>query len=374
MYWILLLGLGLFSLLSALLIQKLWKKRLNVTLQFQDSYIYENEDSALREIVANDKWLPLPALEVRISMSRFLSFIGEATDNSGVSDQTYKRDVFALSFRQQITRTLPFTATKRGYYELQQADARAYDFFFRDVGYHSFPQNTALYVYPSQVDARRLDIVCTAITGTVLVQNALFPDPFEFSGIREYQPTDPMNRINWKASSRMSDVMVNQFDSTTNLDLTLVFDLEDSHIWKNDSLLEETIRITSSLAARLVRARMPLMVFGNAALHKEEKSGLFRVDLPAGAARMAELNQRLARIEGASMSCLSLLSAIEPLAKNEQLIVLISKNTDKEIVAQVSRLATPARPLLWIIPINPATERPPITLPSVRTIFWEVQK
>ncbi|MCM1106897.1 MAG: DUF58 domain-containing protein [Blautia sp.] len=374
MYWILLLGLGLFSLLSALLIQKLWKKRLNVTLQFQDSYIYENEDSALREIVANDKWLPLPALEVRISMSRFLSFIGEATDNSGVSDQTYKRDVFSLSFRQQITRTLPFTATKRGYYELQQADARAYDFFFRDVGYHSFPQNTALYVYPSQVDARRLDIVCTAITGTVLVQNALFPDPFEFSGIREYQPTDPMNRINWKASSRMGDVMVNQFDSTTNLDLTLVFDLEDSHIWKNDSLLEETIRITSSLAARLVHARMPLMVFGNAALHKEEEGGLFRVDLPAGAARMAELNQRLARIEGASMTCLSLLSAIEPMAKNEQLIVFISKNTDKEIVAQVSHLATPARPLLWIIPINPATERPPITLPSVRTIFWEVQK
>ena len=245
MYWILLLGLALAWGLQSFLIHQLWRNGLEVELSFRDRYIYEGDTSVLREIVVNDKWLPLPALEVRIAMSSSLGFTGAAAENSGVSDQTYKRDVFSFLFHQKITRSLTFVGKKRGYYEIRQADIKSYDFFYNHLGYAQFPVHTVLYVYPAQVDARRLDIVCTAISGSVLVQNQLFPDPFEFAGIREYQPTDPLNRMNWKASMRMGTYMVNQFDSTTNLDLTLIFDVEDSHIWKADTLVEEPIRIVS---------------------------------------------------------------------------------------------------------------------------------
>lgn len=372
MYWILLLGLALAWGLQAFLIHHMWRRGLTVQLQFCDRYIYEGDSSRLQETVINDKWLPLPALEVRLSMSKNLAFTGEASDNSGVSDQTYKRDVFSFLFHQQVTRTLSFTGKKRGCYEINQADLKAYDFFFRTLGYGVVPQKTMLYVYPAQVDTKRLDIITTAISGTVLVQNQLFPDPFEFSGIRGYQPTDPMNRMNWKASIRMGSLMVNQFDSTTNLDLILVFDVEDSHILKEDILLEETIRIVSSLAARLVAARMPVELYGNASVSPEKKER-FSMHLPANASHMAKLNQQLACIDGYTISCTKLLDSLDLTANAEQMMVFISKNTDDEIVQKIGSLASAASPVLWVVPISPYTGQPSITLPFVRTFYWEVK-
>lgn len=304
MYWILLLGLALAWGLQTFLIHHMWRRGLTVRLQFCERYIYEGDSSVLQEVVINDKWLPLPALEVRIAMSRHLAFTGK----------------------------------KRGCYEIKQADLKAYDFFFRTLDYGVISQDTMLYVYPAQVDTRRLDIITTAISGTILVQNQLFPDPFEFAWIREYQPTDPMNRMNWKA----------------------------------EALVEETIRIVSSLAARLVAARMPIELYGNAAVVPEKK-GLFAMHLPANASHIAKLNQQLACIGGYTMPCTELLESFDSTANTEQMMVFISKNTDDEIVQKIGSLASAATPVLWVIPKSPYTEQPAITLPFVRTLFWEVE-
>ena len=304
MYWILLLGLALAWGLQTFLIHHMWRRGLTVRLQFCERYIYEGDSSVLQEVVINDKWLPLPALEVRIAMSRHLAFTGK----------------------------------KRGCYEIKQADLKAYDFFFRTLDYGVISQDTMLYVYPAQVDTRRLDIITTAISGTILVQNQLFPDPFEFARIREYQPTDPMNRMNWKA----------------------------------EALVEETIRIVSSLAARLVAARMPVELYGNAAVVPEKK-GLFAMHLPANASHIAKLNQQLACICGYTMPCTELLESFDSTANTEQMMVFISKNTDDEIVQKIGSLASAASPVLWVIPKSPYTEQPAITMPFVRTLFWEVE-
>lgn len=304
MYWILLLGLALAWGLQTFLIHHMWRRWLTVRLQFCERYIYEGDSSVLQEVVINDKWLPLPALEVRIAMSRHLAFTGK----------------------------------KRSCYKIKQADLKAYDFFFRTLDYGVISQDTMLYVYPAQVDTRRLNIITTAISGTILVQNQLFPDPFEFAGIREYQPTDPMNRMNWKA----------------------------------EALVEETIRIVSSLAARLVAARMPIELYGNAAVVPEKK-GLFAMHLPANASHIAKLNQQLACIGGYTMPCTELLESFDSTANTEQMMVFISKNTDDEIVQKIGSLASAATPVLWVIPKSPYTEQPAITLPFVRTLFWEVE-
>lgn len=372
MYWILLLGLCLALILQVFLIRMLWKRGLSVHLRFGDRFVYEGDSSTLREIIVNNKWLPLPALEVRIAMDKNLVFTGEAALNSGITDRTYKRDVFSLLFHQKITRTLTFTAKKRGCYPLKEADVKACDFFYRPLRYENFGQNTMLYVYPAQVDSRRLSIITTAISGSRLVQNHLFPDPFEFSGIREYQPTDPMNRINWKATMRTGTTLVNQFDSTTNLDLSIIFDVEDTRIMKEDTLVEETIRIVSSLAARLVAARMPVSLYGNAHV-SDGKRELFRMQLPAGVSRMAQLNQKLACIDGSVMSFSDMLSAMDLPKHSRQMHVVISKNTNPDIVKSIGVLASSAAPVLWVVPKLSYTKEPEICLPFVQVFFWEVK-
>lgn len=368
MYLILLLGLLLVLTLQRVLTQKLWKRGLGVTLHFRDPYIYEGDSSVLQEIVVNDKSLPLPALEVRLSMSPYLVFTGEAKSNSGVSDQTYKRDVFSFLFHQQVTRSLSFRGIRRGCYHIRQSDVKAYDFFYRDCGYACYPQDTMLYIYPAQVDSRRIDTICTAISGSVLVQNSLFPDPFEFCGIREYVPGDPMNRINWKASARMNQTMVNQFDSTTNLDLAVVFDLEDSRILKENALVEETIRIAASLTTRLIRQRMSVSLYSNASI--PDVDGIYHREIPAETGQIAQLNQQLACIDGVTSSAAKLLTSLS--LATEQLMVLISKNVSEDILEAIRALADASHPVLWVIPRHPANEDPLPELPYVRTLVWEV--
>lgn len=107
MWALLLLPIVLLVLYFAqrLLFRRLWDKNLTVQISFDRDYIFCGEEANLVETIVNNKYLPLPVLEVGFDMSRWVVFQDE--ENSTVSDMTYRRDVFTASVRQRITRTLP---------------------------------------------------------------------------------------------------------------------------------------------------------------------------------------------------------------------------------------------------------------------------
>lgn len=370
---LLLVGVFLAWYPQKILYRKYWKKGLSVRVEFQDSYIYEGDSSAMKEIVANDKILPLPILEVRLAMSRNLEFQKDARTNTSVTDQSYKRDIFSFLFRQQITRTLGFVGKKRGYYQITDANVVGYDFLLGSGYYADFPQQAGIYVYPRQVDTGRIHLICRAVSGMVLSRNRLYPDPFEFSGIREYRKEDPMNRINWKASARCGELMVNQFDATTNITVTVILDVEDRNILKYENLVEESISITSSLVGKLVAAKMDVRVVSNAVDDAAESA--FSQRLPAGAGKTAELNQKLA--------CLDIRREVSPIeeqiraeAQHERsghTYVLISKNKRREVQEALRALAGSDNQVLWVIPIDPADEQGDLQDRKITMMYWEVE-
>ena len=372
MYILLLLGVFVLWRLQAYLFRRYWDKDLSVTLAFADTHVYEGDRSILKEVVVNDKRMPIPAVHIRLIVPRNLIFEGEAKANSTISDQNYKRDIFSFLGRQQITRSLPFTATRRGYYELTSVDMVGSDYFFHEGNYRSLPQKTGLYVFPRQISTSQVQLICKEISGTVLAQNRLHPDPFEFSGIRDYEKTDPMNHVNWKASARMGSLMVNQYDSTTNINVTVLLDVEDSHILRHEPLVEEGIRIVSSLAGRMVRQKMPLTVKCNGMRHgQEEPISLY---LPAGGSRMMDLNQELACIDSDRLAYsgeVLLQRTVEEKASGLTFI-LISQNTTREMKAQAARLAANDNQILWLLPFFRDEEPEEFTLPGVRVLRWEV--
>lgn len=371
---LLLLGLVFAFFLQRIIYEKNWKKGLDVALKFQDSWIYEGERSALKEVVKNDKLLPIPALEVGIAMSRNLRFDREAEANSNVTDQSYKRDIFSFLFHQQITRTLPFEARKRGVYEIENARVVAYDLFFKNSYYEEYAQQTSIYVYPRQVDTRRIQMVCRALSGMILSRNRLYEDPFEFAGIREYRKEDPMNRINWKTSARMGKLMVNQFDATTNIEVAILLDLEEDKILKEEKLIEESIRIASSLAGRLVKSRMEVWVKSNA-MDEEEKEKL-EVYLAAGAGRCAVLNQKLACIKSEEKAGSGIKFLLEETKKENtgQTYVVISKNQGSEMQKALKSLSGGKNPVLWVVPFESDTKLSVTSKHLISVIGWEVNR
>ncbi len=377
MFLLLIACVFLVYILQRIVYRNYWSRGLSVRADFEDAYSYEGETSILREEISNDKLLPLPALEVRLSMSRNLEFSGEARENSNITDQSYKRDVFSLLFHQKIIHRLPFQCVRRGFYEITKVEVVGYDLFFRGGHYLESSQHTQIYVYPAQVDVRRIRLVCQTITGMILVQNRLYPDPFEFSGIREYLPTDPMNRINWKASARSGSLMVNQFDSTTSIQVRVILDVEDSNILRYESLTEEAIRIASSLAARMVREKMELTLVSNGVYanpdHGFAEEELFW-NLKAGAGRISDLNRML--------SCIDTARALPPVSEvlekeisgrpNGRIYVLISKNQEDRVMEKLRLLAGEGNEILWIVPMSVTMNLLYREAPGIRLMKWEV--
>ena len=223
-------ALGILLLLAALLFlqsflyDRLWSKGLEVKVSFQEEYAVEDDTALLAEVVVNDKLLPLPVVEIDFHMDKGLRFSDEA--NTAVSDRSYRRDVFALGARQKITRTLEFRCARRGYYAIGQAglDVRSLLLSKKYVG--APPQSTDFYVLPRPVPTQRIQIPFSQIMGSVLSRKKVYDDPFEFAGLREYTKSDPMKYINWKATAKTGNMLVNIHESTLSQKVAVLLDLE----------------------------------------------------------------------------------------------------------------------------------------------------
>ena len=252
-------ALGILLLLAALyvlqvvLYDRLWGKGLEVKTSFQEEYATEDDTAALTEVVVNDKFLPLPVVEIDFHMGKGLRFTDEA--NTAVSDYTYRRDVFALGPRQKITRTLEFRCARRGYYRIDQAglDVRSLLLTKKYVG--STPQATDFYVLPRLVSTQRIQIPFSQIMGNLTSRKKVYDDPFAFAGLRGYVRGDPMKYINWKATAKTGQLLVNLHESTLSQKVAVVLDLEGLGVQQADLLNEEAVRIACTLCVRLLHAQ-----------------------------------------------------------------------------------------------------------------------
>lgn len=79
----------------------------------------------------------------------------------------------------------------------------------------------------------------------------------DFMNIREYQPSDDMRRINWKASARVDGLLTNEFEGERSSDVVIVLDAREVSALgpPATSLLDHSIRATASLAAKMLANR-----------------------------------------------------------------------------------------------------------------------
>lgn len=249
-----LIGLLIVSYLWDFYVRKNWSKHLIGKLSIEKPSLYAGQDNVLTEVIENRKWLPLPVLEVGFSTDRSLLF--ESMENTSVSDNNYKRDIFSLMGRQRITRHLKMRCSKRGYYQIPKIQMNSYSYFFHKQYIEEVKADVNFYVYPRRVDVSQIVLGCEGMLGSLQCAKRIYEDPFAFQGIRQYTTTDPMKHVNWKASARTGQLMVNTFESTKTEQVMLFLDISDRGVLKQTPLVEELISVAGSLSQRLIKAGM----------------------------------------------------------------------------------------------------------------------
>ena len=287
------LALFILYLTQRPLYMRIWDRDLNAAVTYSRETAVEGEDAALVEVVVNNKKLPLPALTVKFQTSRKLLF--HDSQNSAVTDLYYRSDIFSLGSREKITRTLPFTCTHRGYYTITQMALTCTDLLYIEKFSKLQDNFTQLYVYPRYVDIRRLLIPFNQLYGSLLTRRRFMEDPFEFRGIREYQPFDPMRSINWKAYARTQELKVNLYENTASQEVCIYLDLENFGYANHYDIMEENIRLAATFSDMFIAKGIPVSLKTNGC---DCTSALpVCVDGGTGAGHQTRMLQSLARID-----------------------------------------------------------------------------
>lgn len=271
----------------------LWLKQLKVVFSFSKGYIFQGEQGELQEIIENKKRLPLAMLKVKFKADRRLDFGFER--GSRITDQYYRYDVFRVGGGERVTRTLKFKGTKRGYYVIDGADLLAADLFLTVNFIASANIHAEVYVYPKPWDSEEFRRALTRLNGEILVRNNLLEDPFEYRGIREYQPFDSMRTINWKATAKTGDLKVNLKNYTSLKFVRIFFNLQDDGILKKEDCVEAAISIVAGLCAGFLSQGLQVSCYGNG---MDIETGQYvSISPKAGDGQMDTVYRTLARID-----------------------------------------------------------------------------
>ncbi len=327
----------------------LWKEGLNVSIGFKNSIVREDGENELIEIISNDKFLPLPVIQVKFAITRTFEF--KRRDNSAVTDHYYRNDFFSLSPYRKITRIYGFKCRKRGFYSLNGLDIICKDLFLTGKMLKSLKPEASVCVLPRRLKPDEIPASVKDFIGEIVDNVKRNEDPFEFAGIREYQPYDPMNRINWKAGAASQRLMVNRYDTTVMRRVVIYLNAECHIKWHEEDFVEEEIRLAASLTDRFIRDHIPVAMYSNGC---DCISGeVLRVEAGADAAHLANIERSLARLDSKVIKgdFVQLFSELmEDKRYDGTECVIISNYRKQDLVDAYDKLKDKGIGVSWIIP------------------------
>ena len=100
--------------------------------------------------------------------------------------------------------------------------------------------------------------------GTVERNKYLYEDHFMFRGIREYQSYDSMNQVNWTATAKSGQLMVNQYNESTCQQVCILLNVEPEGMIPKEKLSEESISIAAGLAQMFIEQGIQVSLLSNA--------------------------------------------------------------------------------------------------------------
>ncbi len=351
---VLILAICLFSLfeLQRIVYRRYWSHGLKLKIEFDKQIVMEGDKNCLTEEVYNKKKLPLPVLHVKFCAPR--SFIFEKEESTNITDHFYRDDKITMSAWQKVTRTLPFICNKRGCYTLYDASLVSSDLLLTDQFIKKQKLFNVIKVYPSRLPTDQFIVIYQSILEDIIVKKALNEDPFEFNGMRDYQPYDSMRDVNWKASARNMCLLVNKHNPvSSNNKLIFCLNVSDEMNRIRQDLIESAIRITASLSERFISDRISVGLETNA---RDYFTGE-RIMEKAGATEnhMNTLDYNFAHID-LTKKCYDFIAVLKDVFAHEKpgnnVFVVVSPSLDPSCLEYCKSLRSIGYNIVFIVPIH----------------------
>jgi uncharacterized protein (DUF58 family) len=211
------------------------------------------EDDVLRAEIELDTTRPVARLDVALVLPAGIELV-EGENPFAVS----------LGYDGERTVELGLRCARWGAYDLGELRLRARDRLGLLVWETRVDRRLLLKVYPRAETLRELvrPRRTQVFAGNEVAREK--GDGLEFADLRAFSPGDRVRAINWRASARRDELVVNVFHPERNTDVILFLDSFAEARAGGHSTLDEAVRATATLAGRYLerRDRVGVVTFG----------------------------------------------------------------------------------------------------------------
>jgi len=312
----------LLVLLEAYAYKRLWNKGLSYSIKFSAKEAFEGDALYLREELTNKKTLPLPWVYAKMRTPANLTFV-DASGQRITQDDAMGSLYSIMSFAATRRRT-KVICRKRGVYSIRNISLSVSNLLHTQRYSKELRANNELLVFPKILeDFGDISLLYRHMDSVVLTNRIINPDPFEFKGIRDYQPTDPLKHVNFRASAISQKLMVNIHEPTCAQRMVLVLNLEEYAYRSDPELYEQSIRLCATLAEHYIGMEVGVAFVTNG----KDGTTAEALSLPIGASsgHLYKIFECLARI-GLSFKSPPMAEYVSRLTDREQMYVFISPN------------------------------------------------
>ena len=201
--------------------------------------------------LSNEKLLPLIWVDIQDTFPQGLDLPGAVLRGSNTDVTKQHTITTSLLPYQKASWKYSLRCNSRGYHRIGPARLRSGDIFGFSASETRMSEVDYLLVYPRIVDLGRLVFSEEHPLGDTKGINPLFQDTTRFVRQRDYQPTDPMKHIDWKATARKMRLQTKVFEPVVSLNVLIAMNATTSeHAWQgsNRRHFERAVTAAASVA------------------------------------------------------------------------------------------------------------------------------
>jgi uncharacterized protein (DUF58 family) len=248
------LGFVLALICGGALLWSRWAlRRLVYERVIPENRAFPGEEIAVTLRITNGKPLPLSWIEVRDTFPEAMTG-GVAADDFysiGQPDRVGFDWRTSVGAHQKVSRAFGLRAPERGVYKLGPATLRSGDPLGMFPEERTDEPSDRIIVYPRTVDLGETLLPSRRPYGDSRGGLRVYEDPSRIAGLRDYQPSDPLRRIDWNATARLGKLQSRVYDPSSSRHLLVCLNTATmAPAWAGyiPELFERSITVAASLA------------------------------------------------------------------------------------------------------------------------------
>ncbi len=286
--------------------------------------------------IENDQPFPLPWLKVSIKCPKELEYAGRGIKDIG--KHVLYEQVITVGWFERISQRFDIICTGRGEYFFGPVIIRIADPFGFAEGKKTIHVQERLLVYPRLVELQgKLPLAVTPF-GKQGTFSWIFEDPSRFRGIREYVPSDPFSRIEWKATARTGKLHTRVLEASFVSDLKIIVNISTGkHSWSLDrSLLEKNLVTAASIIHHCNESKYRYAVFFAGYIRGMRNPAA--VKMGSGSAHLRRCLETMARlVPFSTVRCEEIIAKARRQEYFTKKLVLITSIITEKILSQLRR-------------------------------------